>query len=149
MKRRARGLGAAVAAVVLFGAAANAQATTTTVNCKNKAGTSCSGHAGALDASIIPSTHSPKIKANWPLKVTATLGGKPVHDASAEYEFLYAGTVVSTQYPHYNKHFTFSDSFSDELVFPPLSRGQPLTLGVVVHAGSDSVQLDWAITPVK
>jgi hypothetical protein len=97
---------------------------------------------------MVPSTHHPKVNANWPLKVTATLRGKPAH-ATAVYEFLFGTSVVSTQYVHGKKHFSFTGHFSDELVFPPASEGEPLTLRVVIAADGHKVSLNWAITSVS
>ena len=77
--------------------------------------------------------------------MVATLGGKPASGATAYYEFLYSGTVVSTQYVRYNKHFTFKGSFKDNLVFPGSAVGEPLTLRVIVRAGGRTVHFDWAI----
>jgi hypothetical protein len=137
-----------MAAVLLatLAASASAQAATNTVNCTGKAGASCGGSSGPLKASMVPSTHTPQVNANWPLSVTATLSGKPAH-ASAAYEFLFGGAVVSTQYPRSNKHFTFAGHFSDLLVFPPPSKGEPLTLRVVIADEGHTVNLDWSIMP--
>ena len=105
------------------------------------------GHSGPLSVTFTPPpTHTPKVKTNVPIAVSATLSGKPVHGATAKYQFLFAGTVVSTQYPRYNKHFTFNGSFKDNLVFPPESAGEPLTLRFVFSAGGHSVSFNWAIT---
>jgi hypothetical protein len=101
--------------------------------------------SGPLTATLAPSTHTPKVNAKWPITVTATLNGKPAH-ASAYYEFLYGGSVVSTTYVSGNKHFTFTGHFSDRLVFPGASVGEPLTLRVVVQDDGHTVDLDWAIT---
>jgi hypothetical protein len=143
-------LSAPLALIVLLGSGAAARAANhATVNCnRHPAGSSCSATAGSLEASIVPSAHDPKVNAKWPLKVTATLRGKPAR-ASAVYQFLFAGQVVSTQYPLYKKHFMFTGSFSDTLVFPPDSEGEPLTLQVVIGSGSTTVALDWSITPKK
>jgi hypothetical protein len=104
------------------------------------------GSSGPLKATLAPSTHTPKVNAKWPITVTATLSGKPAH-ATAVYVFLVGGLPVGgTQYPYYNKHFSFTGHFSDKLVFPPDSAGQPLTLRVVVKASGHTVNLDWAIT---
>jgi len=102
------------------------------------------GSSGPLTATLAPSTHTPKTNKNWPISVTATLGGKPAH-ATAAYEFLFAGMVVSTQYPYNNKHYSFTGHFKDNLVFPPSSVGQPLTLQVVIKAAGHTVNLDWSI----
>jgi hypothetical protein len=101
--------------------------------------------SGPLSATLAPSTHTPKVNAKWPITVSATLNGKPAH-ATALYEFLFSGMVVSTQYVKNNKHFSFTGHFSDQLVFPPSSAGQPLTLDVVVKAAGHTVNLDWSIT---
>jgi hypothetical protein len=104
--------------------------------------------SGALTATLAPSTHAPKINKNWPITVTATVNAKPAH-ATAVYEFLFGGIVVGTQYPKYTKHFSFTGHFSDNLVFPAASIGQPLTLRVVVKASGHTVNLNWAVTPHK
>ncbi len=102
------------------------------------------GASGPLAATLKPSTHTPKVNAKWPITVTATLGGKPAH-ATAEYEFLFGPVVVSTQYPRNNKHYSFTGKFSDTLVFPAASVGQPLTLRVVIKAQGHTVNLNWSI----
>lgn len=150
MKRERRLLGALVATGAVLALSGTAEAATATVSCNSeKAGTSCGGSAGTLHASIVPSTHSPKVNAKWPLAVKATTaGGKPAH-ASAAYQFLFGGTVVSTQYPRSNKRFTFNGAFSDSLVFPPDSDGEPLMLRVVIRSAGDTVNLDWSIKSVE
>ena len=104
--------------------------------------------SGPLTATLAPSTHTPQINKNWPITVTATLSGKPAH-ATAAYEFVVAGFVVQTVYPRSNKHFSFTGHFSDNLVFPKASVGQPLTLRVVIKASGHTVNLNWAVTPHK
>jgi len=110
------------------------------------AATLLKGTSGPLTATLAPSTHTPKINKNWPITVTATLSAKPAH-ATAVYEFLFGGIVVGTQYPKYKKHFSFTGHFSDNLVFPKASVGQPLTLRVVISASGHTVNLNWAVTP--
>jgi hypothetical protein len=103
--------------------------------------------SGPLSVTLTPPpTHAPKINTNIPIAVSATLSGKPVRGATAKYVFLFGGIPVSTQYPRYNKHFTFNGSFKDNLVFPGDSVGEPLTLRFVIGAGGHSVSFDWAIT---
>ena len=103
------------------------------------------GTSGPLKATLAPSTHTPKVNQNWPITVTATLSGKPAH-ATAEYEFLFSGQVVSYQYPYNNKHFGFTGHYSDKLVFPAQSVGEPLTLRIVIRASGHTVNLNWSIT---
>jgi len=133
-----------VACLVLAGGAKAAK----TVSCASKAavaGQPCSASSGPLLATMVPSTHDPKINAKWPLEVSATLDGKPAH-AGAEYQFLFGFTVVSTQYPRSNKRFTFTGHFSDNLVFPPDAKGEPLTLQIVIEDAGHTAKLDWAIS---
>jgi hypothetical protein len=112
------------------------------------AATVVKGSSGPLTATLVPSTHTPKINKNWPITVTATLSGKPAH-ASAVYQFLFAGVVVATMYPYNNKRYTFTGHFSDNLVFPPPSVGEPLTVRVVIKASAHTVNLNWSVTPHK
>ena len=105
--------------------------------------------SGPLKATMKPPpTHQPKVNTNVWITVTATLSGKPAH-ATAKYEFLFAGAVVSTQYPRFNPHFSFTGHFTDNLVFPPSAVGEPLTLRVVIKAGSRAVHFDWPIMAHK
>jgi hypothetical protein len=101
--------------------------------------------SGPLSATLQPSTHTPKVNVKWPITVTATLSGKPAH-ATAAYDFLLGGMQVAPpQYPYNNKHFSFTGHYSDKLVFPPDSAGEPLTLSVVITAAGHTVKLDWSI----
>jgi hypothetical protein len=105
--------------------------------------------SGPLTATLSPPPHSPKVGSKPPITVTATLGGKPAK-ATAFYEFLFAGQVVSTQYVRGNKHFAFNGHFSDTLgPFPASAAGQPLTFRVVVKAGGRTVNLNWALSVVQ
>ena len=107
-------------------------------------------HSGPLSVAFTPPpTHTPKENANVPIAVTATLSGKPVHGATAKYVFLFGGIPVSTQYPRYNKHFTFNGSFKDSLVFPASAVGEPLTVRFVIAAGGHTVSFNWTITAKK
>ena len=104
------------------------------------------GRSGPLRVTLTPPpTHTPKINTNIPIAVSATLSGKPVRGATAKYVFLFAGSVVSTQYPRNNKHFTFNGSFKDNLVFPASAVGEPLTLRFVIGDSGHSVSFNWAI----
>jgi hypothetical protein len=139
--------GATLAAALSF--ASSAQAAKLASCASISAGQSCGASSGPLTATMVPSTHHPKVNAPWPLHVTATLIGKPAH-ARAIYQFLFGGAVVSTQYPGKdNKHFTFVGSFNDNLVFPKTAVGYPLTLQVVIKDGGRTVNLDWPIDTVK
>ena len=104
--------------------------------------------SGPLSATLAPSTHTPKINTLVPIKVTATLHGKPVK-ATAVYQFLFGGSVVGNGYPYNNKHYSFTGHFSDKLNFPASSLGFPLTLRVVIKAADHTVNLNCSITSHK
>ncbi len=104
--------------------------------------------SGPLTATLKASNHAPKVNANWPITVTATLRGKPAH-ATAVYQYLFGGVIVSTRYPNSNKHYSFTGHFSDNLVFTPPSAGEPLTFRVVIKAAGRTVNLNWSVTPHK
>src|ERR1700690_4179168 len=126
-----RGIGSALAAGALVLGLAGASAAASAPLVK--------GTSGPLSATLKPSTHTPKVDVKWPITVTATMNGKPAH-ATAAYEFLFGSIQVGgTHYPRNNKHFSFSGHFSDSLVFPPDSAGQPLTLDVVIKAAGHTV----------
>jgi archaellum component FlaF (FlaF/FlaG flagellin family) len=105
-------------------------------------------HSGKFVATLKISTKTPKINASDAITVTATSKGKSVR-ALASYQFLFGGSVVSTQYPFNNKHFAFTGHYQDSLSFPASSLGFPLTLRVVVRSGGHVVDLDCAITSHK
>jgi len=93
----------------------------------------------------------PKVGKLWDITVTAkSNSGKPLK-ASAFYQFVFNGQVVSTQYPApgtkgvgiRHSPWKFTGHFSDQLLFPARSAGIPLTLRVVVTStGHGTVKLN-------
>lgn len=110
--------------------------------------TTVKGSSGPLTATIEPGTHHPVINSKWPLSVTATLSGKPAH-ATSLYLFMLGFSVVSTQHPYSKNPYRFTGHYNDTFTWPAESLGEPLTLRVVISAGRHTVDLDWAVTPVK
>jgi hypothetical protein len=107
--------------------------------------------AAGFVAALRAPTHHPRADRNWVITVTArTRSGRALR-ATAFYEFLFNGQVVSTQYPdpHGPPHqspWTFTGSFSDAVVWPRRSVGVPLTFRVVVRArGLGTVNLDYRV----
>jgi hypothetical protein len=126
-----RFLAACAAAALALTSAAIASASTITAR------------SGPLTATFGASTHTPNCKQKWPVTITAKLHGKLAH-ATAFYQFLFAGQVVSTQYPFgatkknpHNHLWSFYGSFVDNTFGPfgAASVGQPLTIRAVVRAG--------------
>lgn len=102
-----------------------------------------SSRSGPLSATFSAPTHYPNCKQNWPVSVTARWNGHPAH-ASAKYQFLYAGSLVNTQYPfggqsrnpHYH-WYAFYGGFYDKIFGPfgALAVGHKLTVRAVVVDG--------------
>jgi hypothetical protein len=106
--------------------------------------------SGPLTAVLAPPPHDPTINRKVPITVTATVSGKPAKKATAYYVFLLAGVAVTApQYVNGNKNFTFNGHYSDTLDFPAQSLGEPLTFRVVVKDAGHTVNLDWAVKPVR
>jgi hypothetical protein len=130
LDRSLRLIAASAAATITFACTAIASASTVTYR------------SGPLTATFSASTHSPNCKQKWPVTVTAKLHGKPTR-ATAFYQFLFAGQVVSTQYPFgatpknpHNHLWSFYGSFTDNTFGPfgAASVGQPLKIRAVVRA---------------
>jgi hypothetical protein len=98
---------------------------------------------GPLTATFTAGTHDPNCKQKWPITVTARYHGKPVR-ATAFYQFLSGGGVVSRQYPFadtrlnpHNHIWKFYSRFTDNTFGPfgALAVGVPLTVRAVVQVG--------------
>jgi len=107
-------------------------------------------------------THHPKAGKLWPVTVTCrTRSGKAVR-ATATYQFIYNGSVVTTRYPSPNANpksacskagtcrhspYPFTGRMRDgTFSWPARAVGIPLKLRVVVRvAGKGSVNLDYAV----
>lgn len=102
--------------------------------------------ASALAASfrITPhiANHAPRINVKWPIELTVT-GGTTKLSGSVKYEFLFSGSVVSSQPGH---KFT-GGIYRDTMLFPTKSLGEPLTLRILVTVPADhrTEHIDWAI----
>jgi hypothetical protein len=88
--------------------------------------------------------HAPTINKKWPITIDVTKG-KTKLSGSVTYQFLFSGSVVSTQKGH---SFT-NGVYKDSLDFPSKSIGQPLTLRIVVKTKDGTEHVDWAIKPKK
>jgi hypothetical protein len=140
--RKATALGLTAAAL---GGAAAASASTS------------SYRAGPLTATFSAGTHYPNCKQRWPVTVTARYYGKWAH-ATAFYQFLSAGQLVSTQYPfsgtsrnRRNQKWSFYGSFYDNTFGPfgALAVGHPLTVRAVVQVGRYSAYPSYSVRVVN
>jgi hypothetical protein len=98
-----------------------------------------SAEAASFVAGLRAPGHHPTAGRAWTIKVTArTRSGRPLR-ATAYYQFLYGGRVVSTQYPSPHtppRHspYPFRGSYKDPIVWPARAVGYRLVFRVVVHA---------------
>ncbi|HEX3804983.1 MAG TPA: hypothetical protein VHV75_19310 [Solirubrobacteraceae bacterium] len=104
--------------------------------------------ASALAASfkLTPhiANHTPIINKKWPITVDVTKG-KTKLSGSVTYQFLFSGSVVSTQKGHSFKNGVYKDS----LDFPANALGQALTLRIVVKTKDGTEHIDWTVKAEK
>jgi hypothetical protein len=98
---------------------------------------------GPLTATFSASTRHPNCKQRWPVTVTATFHGHAAR-GTAFYQFLYNGSLVSTQYPYAhtpknrrNRIWHFDGSFTDNGFGPfgALSVGHTINVRAVISVG--------------
>lgn len=91
-------------------------------------------------------THHPRADTNWWVTVTARTRSGHALRATAFYQFLFQGQVVSTQYPSprggptRHSPWPFTGRFRDAVVWPRRSVGVPLTFRVVVRVRGRGTQ---------
>ena len=85
--------------------------------------------------------HAPIVNKLWPIRIDVTRGATKL-SGSVSYDFLFSGSVVSTQKGH---SFT-KGVYRDSLLFPPKSTGVPLTLRIVVTTRFGTEHIDWKVT---
>lgn len=102
------------------------------------------GSSHGVKATMQVSTHNPKVKQPWPLRITVTEGGKSVK-ATVSYEWLYAGVVVAGP----RERQTFTGHFSENLEWPASALGKPLTFRALVVVGKATVDLDYTVTVIR
>ena len=112
---------------------------------------------GPLTATFSYGTTHPNCKQKWPVTVAATYHGKAVH-ATAKYQFLDGGQLVSTQYPFSgtslnrgNRLWHFYGSFYDYTFGPfgALSVGYTLNVRAVVSANGHTAYPGTYVRVVK
>lgn len=84
--------------------------------------------------------HTPVANQNWYVTTTAYRNGVGLA-GTVKYQFVFGGTVVSTQPGGHFKHGVFHD----HLLFPSKSVGFPLTLRVVVTTKYGTVYIPWTV----
>lgn len=90
--------------------------------------------------------HTPTIGVKWPITVDVDKG-KTKLSGSVKYQFLFQGSVVSTQPGHSFKNGVYKD-----LLLFPASRtpaGITLTIKIEVKTKYGTESLNWRVTPQK
>ena len=89
--------------------------------------------------------HTPTINVKWPVRLTVT-HGKTRLSGSVKYQFLFQSSVVGHQPGHKFTHGTYTDT----MIWPSDSLGEPLTLRILVTVPKYGTEhLDWTITTQK
>ncbi len=94
--------------------------------------------------------HAPRINTNWPYTVRATEQGKPVAARVTVQIVDPIGGAHAAAFDNTTKeivNWPFRGVFRDYMVWPPESRGVPLTVRVTVVAGRQRRVLKYVVTP--
>jgi hypothetical protein len=88
--------------------------------------------------------------AVWPIKVTASRGGRAISGGHVYYQFLFSGRVVAcrTVKKPYRPRLR-NGVFRDRIEFPERSVGVPLTFRVVLRTKYGLKNLDYRVTVQK
>jgi len=102
-----------------------------------------------LKVTIAAPGHSPKVNTRWKYAVEATRGGKPVAGRITAQIVDPVGGHHPVQFGKTTKNiinFPFKGEFRDFIIWPPESRGFPLTLRVIVTSGGTKRTVDYTVT---
>ncbi len=94
--------------------------------------------------------HAPKISIHWNYTVRVTRGGKPVAARITEAIVDPIGGAHPVEFGKSTKMITnwpFKGAFSDFIIWPPESRGIPLTLRITVRVGKVKKVVAYHVTP--
>ena len=114
-------------------------------------GAAVAGAAVAYKATLVAGTHSPVVNTRWPYAVkVADSKGRPLRAQVSVAVVDPLGTAHPTEF--YNstrlvKNIPFRGTFRDAVMFPPESKGFPLTFRVTVKVGAATRVLKYSVTP--
>ena len=94
--------------------------------------------------------HSPQIKTHWNYSVTVTRGGKPAAATITAQIVDPIGGVHIVQFGNTTKDvkaYPFNGTFRDFVIWPPDSRGIPLTFRLTVKSGPTKKVIGYHVTP--
>jgi hypothetical protein len=102
-------------------------------------------HASARwTAKMTVSTHTPKARKAWPVKIVAKSGRKKLR-GTVQYHFIYQGEVVSTQgcVPNKPHPCSFNGTYKDVIHWPARAVGIRLTFRATVKTKLGTKNLNW------
>jgi hypothetical protein len=108
------------------------------------------GAEAPVKASVSAPGHTAKINTHWSYAVAVTKGGKPVAARITETIVDPIGGSHPVEFGKSTKTITnwpFKGVFKDFIIWPPSSRGIPLTLRISVKAGTVTKVIRYAVTP--
>lgn len=101
----------------------------------------------SFKAAFSAPSHHPVVNKNWPITVTVTdLSGKPIA-ATLQMNVL-LGSLQVGQIDN-GKIYHFVGRHHENIVWPPASIGQPLTLQSVVTVKGEAKKLLWTLSVVR
>ncbi|HME05167.1 MAG TPA: hypothetical protein VKG38_19240 [Solirubrobacteraceae bacterium] len=99
--------------------------------------------AGGVSATMLGSTHQPKVGQPWPFHLTVTRSGQPAR-ASVTYEYVFAGQVVARR-----AHYSFDGHFSDDIIWPASAVGYPLSFRAAIVSEAATINLDYPVQVMR
>jgi hypothetical protein len=106
--------------------------------------------AAPVQATLTAPTHTPKIKTRWYYTVRVTQGGEPAGAKITAQIVDPIGGVHPVEFGPTTKkitNFPFKGTFRDYIIWPPESRGVPLTFRVIVRVATVKKTLLYRVTP--
>jgi hypothetical protein len=105
------------------------------------------GAASGFTATLLATTHTPRVNAKWFYTVRASRAGKPARATVTSQLVDPLGTVHAVEFGCCHRNVTnhpFTGVFRDYVKFPPESQGFKVTLRVTVKApGAKRVLTYW------
>jgi hypothetical protein len=103
-----------------------------------------------VKVALVAPGHSPKTNAHWNYSVTVERAGKPAAATITAQIVDPIGGTHLVQFgltTKYVKAFPFTGTFRDFVIWPPESRGIPLTFRLTVKSGPATKVIAYHVTP--
>lgn len=114
------------------------------------AGGLAAGSGAPVSVTVQSPGHTAKINTHWNYTVKVTQSGKVVPAKITEAIVDPIGGSHPVQFGKNTKNITnwpFNGIFKDFIIWPPTSRGIPLTLRITIQVGKAKKVVNYAVTP--